>query len=103
MVAVGFMYFFIIFCGTWRCQYSVDVTGFAAQTDKEVACYCIETGTGKRFPIAYCFKCRRLRSTERVLLHCHTSLVSPKPTWSLHSGDYNMLRLKCSRNLVFVL
>jgi len=45
MVAVGFMYFFIIFYGTWRCQYSVDVTGFAVQTDKEVMHCCIESGT----------------------------------------------------------
>jgi hypothetical protein len=45
MVAVGFMYFFIIFYGAWRCQYSVDVTGFAVQTDKEVMHYCIESGT----------------------------------------------------------
>ena len=56
MVAVGFMYsfFFIIFCGTWRCQYSVDVTGFAVQTDKEVMYYCIESGMGKRTSIVYC-------------------------------------------------
>jgi len=45
MVAVGFMYFFIIFYAAWRCQYSVDATGFTVQTDKEVMHNCIESGT----------------------------------------------------------
>lgn len=77
MVAVGFMYFFIIFCGAWRCQYSVDATGFVVQTDKEVMHYCIESGRQKRTSIVYCCKCRSLQYGEGPATLSHFLSLPP--------------------------